>query len=649
MDRLGGTGPAGAWQVAERRGGDGAPGHGNLPSRPPEAHRPGSRTPGRGSGGRDAVGLGRPLVVRGRERRGRGLLGARTVDRAPVFGAGLGPPRRVPVEAGPHGAGRWPRQAAARLRLYPGLPVRLGVPVGVRPGGPVRGPFGVRLGSRRLVRPPVLRRLVLRPLPVGARLLPGGSPVGARPAACGYAPLVIAPVRATLPARLGGPLPLRVGGPVAARVGGAITLRGGGSVAAGVGRVLPLRIGGPVAARIGGTVPLRRCRAIPLGGVLAARARRTVPLPAGRAFALTVGGTGLRGGGSPLVAGPVRVPAGLAVGGAVGSALGSGRSGAVGAAFGPAAVALRPVVVAGVGVSVRRGTAWRGVLVGLREPAGFGPAGGGDGAVPAGRLVARGAGVVAVGARVVALSGGVGGPAGGAESAPVVAVRLLLPGRPLAVVGPARVGVRGAVRLVAVPSPVEAVPRVLPAGTPVGQVVPRAADVRPVGSGRRERGHLGPADGRAAPSRGRRVFDADVARVALAGELGVPLGGRLDHPGRFGGVVPVVGVAAHPVGPSPRRVGVTPATGRRGAGAPGCPTGVRPLTAAPRWPARVRSLTAMSPRCKVVALGAPRAGRAAPPVRRGCGRRVAASARSPPLWHRPPPQTLSYGSGHLRL
>ncbi|KAB1933783.1 hypothetical protein F8271_24225, partial [Micromonospora sp. ALFpr18c] len=58
--------------------------------------------------------------------------------------------------------------------------------------------------------------------------------------------------------------------------------------------------------------------------------------------------------------------------------------------------------------------------------------------------------------------------------------------------------------------------------------------------------------GPAAWRRGWLVGHPDVAGVALAGELGMPLGGRFDHPGRFVRIPPPVGVApAHPPSPSP--------------------------------------------------------------------------------------------------
>ncbi|MGW4497505.1 hypothetical protein ACWENR_02645 [Micromonospora sp. NPDC004336] len=237
---------------------------------------------------------------------------------------------------------------------------------------------------------------------------------------------------------------------------------------------------------------------------------------------------------------------------------------AVAAGFGPGAVvAVRPLV--------SRGAAR--VLARLGEPARLGTGGGGDGAVPPGRLVPERAGVVAVVAGVVARAGGVdgaarAGPAGAVVAVPRVAVRRLLPVGRLPVVGPGRLRV-AAVRLVVAPPAVgavlPAVPAVLPTGPALGLVVPGAAEVGAVGPGRGERGHLGAADDRRpSPGRGRRgVLDADVARVALARELRLPLGGRLDHPGRLGGVVPPVGVAAHPKDLSPRRVSGTAAAHRR--------------------------------------------------------------------------------------
>ncbi|MFI7645600.1 hypothetical protein ACIBTZ_05865 [Micromonospora sp. NPDC049460] len=257
------------------------------------------------------------------------------------------------------------------------------------------------------------------------------------------------------------------------------------------------------------------------------------------------------------------------------------------AGFRPAVVArarpavvtwLRPAVVARVRPLVRRRPAR--VLARLGQPARLRAAGGRDGAVPSGRLVPWRAGVVAVVAGVVARPGGVdrparAGAAGAVEAVPGVAVRRLLPVRRLPVVRPGRLRVRPAVRLVVAPPPVGAAKRAAPAflpavppflstGPAVGVVVPGPAEVGPVGPGRCERGHLGAADGgRPAPGRGRGVLDADVAGVALARELRVPLGGRLDHPGRFAGVVPPVGVAAHPGDLSPRRVSGTAVARRR--------------------------------------------------------------------------------------
>ncbi len=132
----------------------------------------------------------------------------------------------------------------------------------------------------------------------------------------------------------------------------------------------------------------------------------------------------------------------------------------------------------------------------------------------------------------------------------------------------------------------------VPARPAVRLVGPGPAHVRAVGSGRRERWHLGPSDGaRPAPRRRRlMVVDADVAWVTLARELWLPFARRLADPGRLAGIVPPVGVAAtHPADLSVRSRGRCSAR-QVAAG--------RPLTAAPRWSARVRSLTAMSPRRK---------------------------------------------------
>ncbi|WP_204032733.1 hypothetical protein [Micromonospora qiuiae] len=90
---------------------------------------------------------------------------------------------------------------------------------------------------------------------------------------------------------------------------------------------------------------------------------------------------------------------------------------------------------------------------------------------------------------------------------------------------------------------------IVPARPAVRLVRPGPAHVRAVGSGRRERWHLGPSDGVGPAPRRRRlmVVDADVARVTLARELWLPFACRLDHPGRLAGIVPPVGVAAaHP-------------------------------------------------------------------------------------------------------
>nr|WP_230416117.1 hypothetical protein [Micromonospora tarapacensis] len=106
------------------------------------------------------------------------------------------------------------------------------------------------------------------------------------------------------------------------------------------------------------------------------------------------------------------------------------------------------------------------------------------------------------------------------------------------VVGPGAVGAVGVSR----------VGKPVPARPVVRLFVPGPADVGAVGPGRREWRHLRPPDGaRPTPRRWGLVVDADVARVALARELRLPLRGRLGDPGRFGGIVPPVGVAAtHP-------------------------------------------------------------------------------------------------------
>lgn len=122
-------------------------------------------------------------------------------------------------------------------------------------------------------------------------------------------------------------------------------------------------------------------------------------------------------------------------------------------------------------------------------------------------------------------------------------------------VGPGGFGLRPAVGLVPVAARVGAVAAAVPGVRLLLRrrlVGPGAAQVRPVGPGRGERRHVdtahdaGPAAGR------RRVLHADVSRVALPGELRVPFVGRLDHPGRFGRILPPIGVsAAHPRCPSP--------------------------------------------------------------------------------------------------
>ncbi|SFB79692.1 hypothetical protein SAMN05216284_101122 [Micromonospora sediminimaris] len=183
-------------------------------------------------------------------------------------------------------------------------------------------------------------------------------------------------------------------------------------------------------------------------------------------------------------------------------------------------------------------------------------------------------------------------------------------------------------------------------------VVPGPADVRAVGSGRRERRHLGAPDGARSTSGGRwLVLDADVTRITLARELRLPLARRLDDPGWLRGIVPPVGVAAtHPpdlsLRPGRRRAAAPVTTEDAWARAaepqrssppsrhvPELRAGARSLTVAPRWSARVRSLTAMSPRRKWSRWAPRRPVKSLVRAPNGCARRVAARARSPPLRH----------------
>ncbi|RKN18906.1 hypothetical protein D7147_15990 [Micromonospora musae] len=196
------------------------------------------------------------------------------------------------------------------------------------------------------------------------------------------------------------------------------------------------------------------------------------------------------------------------------------------------------------------------LLVRLGHPARLGGAGGGgDRRVPGVPFVPARAGVgcrspvPAVLASAALLTAGAAvGPLGPAVR--VGAARR----RPL--VGPTRFAVWTAVRLVVVPAPVDAARPALPAvrllfGRRI--VGPRAAHVRAVGPGGGERGHLGAADHRGSAARWWGVLRADVAGVALTGELGVPLVGGFDHPGWFGRVLPPIRVpAAHPACLSPR-------------------------------------------------------------------------------------------------
>jgi hypothetical protein len=190
-------------------------------------------------------------------------------------------------------------------------------------------------------------------------------------------------------------------------------------------------------------------------------------------------------------------------------------------------------------------------LVGFGEPAGLGghrPAGRGPPVVPAG--VAVDVPLRAAPARVASVRPG----------PPVVGRRPVL-ARPVR---------RRADRVRA--------PPVTRGGTDrVRGVTGRRADrVGGAARGGADGSYLGAADdgGPAAWGGWGQVLDADVARVALPGELRVPLGGGFGGPGRFAGVAPAVVAATHRGTRSP--------LARRGPGA-----GSR------------RSLTAMSPRWKL--------------------------------------------------
>ncbi len=176
------------------------------------------------------------------------------------------------------------------------------------------------------------------------------------------------------------------------------------------------------------------------------------------------------------------------------------------------------------------------LLIRFGNPARFWVPGGGDRLIPPPGLVPRTPVVVPVRAGVLTA------PGAGAVAVPFPAgVAVTYIGRrwPRASVGPPR--------HLAGPSAAQ-LPVV--AGMAVVRFIPGAADVGPVGAGRCQRGHHGPADNGSSPVRGGRlgVLDSDIAGVALAGELRMPLARRLDHPGWLGGVVPRVAVpaAAHP-------------------------------------------------------------------------------------------------------
>ncbi|MEU4639522.1 hypothetical protein [Micromonospora sp. NPDC023814] len=481
-----------------------------------------------------------------------------TVGRPPVFGVRCGA-ARVPIETGLRRAGRRPGQPAL-LRVR--LPVRLMLPVRLGPGGLARAPIRVRLGARRrLACLPPLVRLRLAPFPVTVRL-PARGPVGALPPVGGYARLAAPSARGAFLPPVGTPFPLPRRGvlPRPRPVPDALPPLVGGTAPPLVRSTVPRRVRGAV---LGGNTPLVPGLAGPLARSAVVVGLGPAVVPWSDPRIVTALGTAV-----VVALCPVVVVA-------LGTAVVTGFRPAIVARARPVVVTwLRPPVVARVRPLVRRRPAL--VLARLGQPARLRAAGGRDGAVPSGRLVPWRAGVVAV---VVARPEGVGRPAragaaGPVEAVPGVAVRRFLPVRRLPIVRPGRLRVRPAVRLVvappvgaakrAAPAFLPAVPAFLPAGPAVGVVVPGPAEVGPVGSGRRERGHLGAADGdRPAPGRGRGVLDADVAGVALARELRVPLGGRLDHPGRFAGVVPPVGVAAHLGDLSPRRVSGTAAARRR--------------------------------------------------------------------------------------
>ncbi len=229
---------------------------------------------------------------------------------------------------------------------------------------------------------------------------------------------------------------------------------------------------------------------------------------------------------------------------------------------------------------------------------------------------------------------GLGGPRSGPGDDPVAAPGSIVVRRaPPLGPGPLRPGAgwhRPVVRLRTVRAPGgSTVGDLVPARPAVRLVVPGPADVGAVGSGRREWRHLGASDGARATSWGRwLVLGPDVTRVTLAGELRLPFARRLDDPGWLGGIVPPVGVAAtHPPNLSLR-------PGRRRWAAHVAPrAGARPLTVAPRWSARVRSLTAMSPRRKWSRWAPRRPAKSLVRAPDGCAWRVTARARSPPLRH----------------
>ncbi|SBV30429.1 hypothetical protein GA0070620_6026 [Micromonospora krabiensis] len=440
-----------------------------------------------------------PIVVAGRWL-GAGAPGAAGLGRALPLRPRLRVACGLPAPVRTHRAGRRPRQHVVVLRLGTSLPVRVDG----------RAPVDVRLGpSGRLA-----WRLAARVGPVPLRPLPR---VGIRAAVGVVTAVGVVP-------RLG-----------------RLTRT---SVLVGVAVVLVPGVTGAV--RLGPPSPVLGVP-LPRGGVVVGVVWPVVGawLPAarpGQVPAVTV-----RVVGTP-------VPLGLTprVAGAAGRLRGA------------------PVVAGGCPVGAVP-TAGRWLLVRLGHPPGLGARAGGDGRggrgrpAPAHRLGPGRARLLAVMARLAVPAVVPGGPvlAAGAAVGPLgAAVRRGAAGR-RALLGPGGLGVRAAVRLVVVALPGPAVVAAVPVLLGERLVGPGSTHVRAVGAGRGERRHVGAADdaGPSARRWWRCVLDADVPGVTLAGELGMPLVGRFEHPGRFGRVRPPVGIpAVHPACPSPRR-GRVPRTG----------------------------------------------------------------------------------------